>query len=256
MTSDVVQSLWIGPRLSAMERLSIESFLRHGHEFHLYTYGDVEGVPAGAVVRDGREILPAERIFFYKDFPSVSGFSNYFRYKLLLERGGWWVDADMVCLRPFAFDRDHVFASELSKGVVHVSSGAIHAPRGSEAMAFAWETCNAKDPQSLRWGETGPSLVAEAVERFGLQDAVHPPETFCPFPYTDWHRLLDADAPPIPEESAAVHLWNEMWRREGADKDAAYDPGCLYERLKAGGPVPRGSFGVPRGSSEFLGVPR
>jgi Alpha 1,4-glycosyltransferase conserved region/Glycosyltransferase sugar-binding region containing DXD motif len=234
VTDDVVQSLWIGPRLTAMERLSIESFLRHGHEFHLYTYGHVDGVPAGTVVRDGREILPAERIFFYKDQHSVSGFSNFFRYKLLLERGGWWVDADMVCLRPFDFEGAHVFASELSKGVVHVSSGAIRAPRGSEAMSWAWEVCDAKDPQSLRWGETGPTLVAAAVERFGLQSSVQPPETFCPFPYTDWRVLLDPDAPVIPAESVAVHLWNEMWRREGADKDAAYDSGCLYERLKAG----------------------
>lgn len=230
--SDVVQGLWIGPRLSAMERLSIESFLRHGHAFHLYTYGDVEGVPHGAVIRDGREILPAERIFVYRDFPSVSGFSNFFRYKLLLERGGWWVDADMVCLRPFTFDGAHVFASELSKGVICVSSGAMRAPRGSEAIGWAWDVCQSKDPAALRWGETGPSLVAAAVERFSLQDAVQAPDVFCPIPYTEWHRLVDADAPVLPESAAAVHLWNEMWRRDGCDKDAAYDPDCLYERLK------------------------
>jgi hypothetical protein len=230
--SDVVQSLWIGPRLSAMERLSIESFLRHGHEFHLYTYDAVEGVPAGAVIREGREILPKERIFFYRDFPSVSGFSNFFRYKLLLDRGGWWVDADMVCLRPFVFDTPHVFASEVSKGVTCVSSGAIRAPRGSEAMSWAWDVCQSKDPSTLRWGETGPALVATAVERFSLQNAVQPPEIFCPLPYADWHRLLDADAPPLPGTSVALHLWNEMWRREGCDKDAAHDPRCLYERLK------------------------
>src|SRR5215213_329764 len=107
---DLLQTLWIGPRLSAMEQLSIQSFLRHGHELHLYTYGDVEGVPRGTVLRDANEILPRERIFVYRDFPSVSGFSNFFRYKLLLERGGWWVDADMVCVRPFDFDSPHVFA--------------------------------------------------------------------------------------------------------------------------------------------------
>jgi hypothetical protein len=230
--TDIVQSLWIGPRLTAMERLSIESFLRHGHEFHLYTYGDVEGVPEGTRVRDGNEILAKEKIFFYRDFPSVSGFSNFFRYKLLLERGGWWVDADMVCLRPFAFDTEHVFASEVSKGVSCVSSGAIRAPRGSEAMQWAWDVCQSKDPSSLRWGETGPSLVQAAVERFSLQDEVQPPAVFCPLPYTDWERLLDTEAPVLPDEAAAVHLWNEMWRRAGRDKDARYDPRCLYEQLK------------------------
>jgi hypothetical protein len=231
--SEVVQSLWIGPRLSAMERLSIESFLRHGHEFHLYTYGDVGSVPRGAAVRNGREILPEELIFFYRDFPSVSGFSNFFRYKLLLDRGGWWVDADVVCLRPFDFAGEHVFASELSKGVPFVSTAAIRAPRGSEAMAWAWDVCRSKDPAQLRWGETGPALLAAAVERFALQDAVAEPAVFCPIPYAEWRRAIDpAPALELPPQSAAVHLWNEMWRREGCDKDAPYDARCLYERLK------------------------
>jgi len=230
---DVIQMLWIGPRLSAMERMSIASFLRHGHEVHLYTYGHVDGIPPGTVVRDGREILPAERIFTYRDYASPSGFSNFFRYKLLLERGGWWVDTDMVCLKPFAFAAAHVFGSELSKGVPFVNCGAIKAPRGSAAMAYAWEVCNAKDPATLRWGETGPSLMKEIVERFGMDDAVQPPSAFCPIPFPQWKRLIDGDDPvDVPRDSYAVHLWNEMWRRESCDKDAAYDPRCLYEALK------------------------
>ena len=39
MTSDVIQSLWIGDRLSVMERLCIQSFLDQGHQFHLYGEG-------------------------------------------------------------------------------------------------------------------------------------------------------------------------------------------------------------------------
>jgi len=33
--------------------------------------------------------------------------------------------------------------------------------------------------------------------------------------------------------STFVHLWNEMWRREGFDKDDKYDPACLYQQLRA-----------------------
>jgi mannosyltransferase OCH1-like enzyme len=231
--SDVIQSLWIGPRLTAMERLSLASFVRFGHDVHLYTYGDVDGVPDGVVVRDGAEILPRERIFFYRDFPSVSGFSNFFRYKLLLERGGWWVDTDMICLAPWSFDSAHVFASEWSKGSVCVSSSAIRAPAGSDVMAFAWQTCDAKDPAALRWGETGPALMEQAVETFALRDAVQAPEVFCPLPYAEWERVLDDVAPELPEASVALHLWNEMWRRNGRDKDAQYAASSLYERLKS-----------------------
>src|SRR6185369_14164179 len=122
---DPIQCLWIGPRLSAMERLAIASFLRHGHEVHLYTYGHVAGIPLGTVVRDGNEILPASRIFFYSDCGSPSGFANFFRYKLLLERGGWWVDTDMVCLKPFDFADEYVFASENDVKGEAISSGII-----------------------------------------------------------------------------------------------------------------------------------
>src|SRR5438105_1989553 len=92
MTGEVIQGLWVGERLSVMERLSIASFLHHGHAYHLYTYGPVAGLPAGAVRQDARAILPESMIFQYRDHASYAGFSNYFRYKLLLERGGWWVD--------------------------------------------------------------------------------------------------------------------------------------------------------------------
>ena len=228
--SEPIQSLWIGPRLSAMERTCLASFLRCGHEVHLYTYGDADGVPPGVVVRDGGEILPAERIFRYREHDTVSGFSNFFRYKLLLERGGWWVDTDLICLRPFTFEGDYVFASELSKGAAVVTSSAIKAPRGSEAMKFAWDFCNARDPMSLRWGETGPALVQQVVERFALHDAVQPPSVFCPIPFWEWRRIVEIDVPL--GDAHAVHLWNELWRRNGVDKDASYEPASLYERLK------------------------
>ncbi len=96
--SDAIQSLWIGSALSTMERLSLTSFVAAGHNVHLYTYDDVAGVPEGVELRDANAILPRSRIFRYAEHDTVSGFSNFFRYKLLLERGGWWVDTDVVCL--------------------------------------------------------------------------------------------------------------------------------------------------------------
>jgi mannosyltransferase OCH1-like enzyme len=231
--SGVIQTLWIGPELSSMEQLSLRSFLANGHDVHLYTYADVAGVPHGTIVRDGNEILPASRIFQYRDFASYSGFSNYFRYRLLLLRGGWWIDTDMVCLRPLTdFGGEHVFGAERHEGTDYVSSGVIKAPAGSAVMKWAWNTCDARDPSTIRWGETGPRLLGEAVKRFGLESSIQPPGSFCPIGYAEWDRVLDADAPSLEGEPYAIHLWNEMWRRAGRDKNARYDPRCLYEKLR------------------------
>ncbi len=37
--------LWIGPRLSAMERLCLKSFINVGYDVELYRYDHVEGGP-------------------------------------------------------------------------------------------------------------------------------------------------------------------------------------------------------------------
>src|SRR5688500_2143966 len=75
----IIQGLWIGNTLSTMEKLSIASFLRHGHIYHLYSYNQLADVPTGAVVKDAREVLPESAIFQYRDRPSYAGFANFFR---------------------------------------------------------------------------------------------------------------------------------------------------------------------------------
>ena len=125
-----------------------------------------------------------------------------------------------------------MFATERHEGVIYVSAGVIRAPAGSAAMEWAWNVCNGRDPSTIRWGETGPRLLGEAVKRFGLEGSVRPVEWFCPLGYAEWDRVLDPDSPPLDGAPYTIHLWNEMWRRAGRDKDARYDPRCLYERLR------------------------
>lgn len=230
----VIQGLWIGSELSVMERLSIASFLANGHEYHLYVYADVRNVPEGAIVKDGNEILPASMIFRYEKQKSFSAFSNFFRYKLLLERGGWWADSDMVCLKPFDFRHEYVFSSEIANGKEFINCGVIKTPRGSAAMEYAWDICLAKVPANLVWGEVGPRLLSQSIKRLSLESFVMNSRIFCPFGYREWDAVLNPkkvwnlDA----GQTYAIHLWNEMWRRNERDKNQSYHPGCLYERLK------------------------
>ena len=230
--NEVIQGLWIGSELSVMEQLSLASFLQNDHEYHLYVYDEVKNVPAGTVIKDASEILPASRIFQYKHQASYAGFANFFRYKLLLERGGWWIDTDVICLKSFDFAEEYVFSSEIDKGREVISSGILKAPAGSEVMAYAWNVCEGKDPQQLKWGETGPRLMSEAVKRFSLENYVKPHQAFSPLGFMEWHRVLEPDADGLVDDSYAIHLWNEMWRVNGQDKNASYDRNCLYERLK------------------------
>ena len=230
-----IQGLWIGPELSLMEQLSISSFLLNGHDYHLYVYDDVKDIPIGTKVMNANEVLPAASIFQYKKRPSYAGFSNFFRYKLLLDRGGWWADTDTVCLKPFDFPEQYVFSSEIDhRGVEVVTSGIIKAPGGSSIMTYAWKVCQKKNLNRLRWGETGPKLMAKAVNKFSLKEFKKSSRVFCPVNYPEWQQVLQPLAAlSVDDSTYAIHLWNEMWRGAGQDKNAEYDPQCLYEKLKS-----------------------
>src|SRR5437764_11571217 len=154
----IIQGLWIGPELSVMEQLSIASFINNGHEYHLYVYDEPKNIPAQTIVKDANEILVAARIFQYKHHQTYAGFANFFRYKLLLERGGWWADTDAICLKPFDLSAEFVFSSERGGGGPIVNVGAIKVPAGSAVMQYAWKACRRLDPTQLKWSQCGPLL--------------------------------------------------------------------------------------------------
>jgi len=219
--------------LSVLEQLSIASFLRNGHEYHLYVYDEPRHVPAGTIIKNANEILPSASIFQYQEYASYAGFANFFRYKLLLERGGWWADSDTVCLQHFDFSEEHVFSTELCNGLEVINCGVIKAPRDSPVMAYAWEVCQSKNPEQLRWGETGPRLMREAVKTCSLEKYAKPYRVFCPLGYSEWRQVLDPEMNVLVDQNSyAIHLWNEMWRKINQDKNACYHEGCAYERLK------------------------
>ncbi len=225
-----VQSLWIGATLSTMERLSIASFLAQGHPFHLYTYGELQNVPAGTTLLDARSILPEAEIFVYTrgiGKGSYAAFSDLFRYAALLDRGGWWVDLDVVALRPFEFDRDYVFGYESPHTVC---TAVFHAPRGSKLVQRCYQEADRRRGD-IEWGEIGPALLTRAVHEFGLAAAVEPMAVFHP---VDWRHVgyLVAPGGRLPDASRSVHLIRHFWRWTRHDPDAAYPPDCIYERLK------------------------
>jgi Alpha 1,4-glycosyltransferase conserved region/Glycosyltransferase sugar-binding region containing DXD motif len=216
----IIQTLWIGRPLSLIEQLSITSFLQNGHEYHLYCYDKIKNIPEGTTLRDASEILPASEIFCYQQGPgkgSVSAFSNLFRYKLLLDRGGWWVDADVVCLKPFDFADPVIFASVRFEAGTRITSAIFKLPPGHAVARKCYEIARNENPANLTWGKTGPLLIDQVVRETGMQHCVKTPDVFSPISCLEWKSLLKNN-PPKPvftDESYAIHLFHEMWRRDG-----------------------------------------
>jgi hypothetical protein len=233
MLNNVIQMLWVEGDLSVMERVSIGSFLKHGHEVHLYTYGRVGKVPYGTALMDANEIIPERNLFKVRG--GYSSFSDFFRWKLVRDRGGWYCDADTICLKRFDFPRDYVFVGGFGKPGSDdcVSSGMFRAPANSPIMEWGWQECLKMKPETMSWGQAGPPLFTEGVHGFDLTGSIICGSMFFPVFYTEApHAFTDIYVPRISESCYSIHLFNEMWRLAGADKNAMYPESSLYERLK------------------------
>jgi glycosyltransferase involved in cell wall biosynthesis len=208
----IVHGLWIG-QLSRLERLTLHSFVAHGHEFHLWRYGSTpDTLPRGVVIRDANEILGHEKIF-RKRVPdnelelgagSYATFSDLFRTKLLHKLGGIWVDMDILCLRPFDFEQPYVFRSHRLGAVMNV----IKCPPGSRLMGELAEEMIGRVSGESQWFDFTLAFI-EGIRRQDLQkfvrDDLMPPDL--------WESVQ-----PFIEENAefnpswfGLHWLNELW---------------------------------------------
>jgi len=234
---DTIQSLWVDGSLSPVEQLSIKSYLKAGHPFNLYTYGDVKGVPTGALVKDAEEIAPKWKI---AKFQNLANFSDYFRFMMLYKRGGYWSDLDVCCLHAYDFEGPYVFASQNSgppevEAREVLTSCVIKSPPGSNIMRRCLERISMTDTMHNGWADIGPILLIEEVPKCGLQQYAKSKLTFCPLDHYDAPDCIFGNGSGLLEfcstDTRAVHMWNEEARRAGIDKYSSY-PNSMFETLQ------------------------
>lgn len=231
------------------------SFAANGHPVNLYAYDEVIGVPQGITVLDARKILPENSIFLHKKSGSIAAFADMFRYRLLFEAGGIWADTDMVCLQPFEYDAPEVFG--WMEGDL-INNAVLGLPKGHAMARWMAECC--QDPNrwlpyddfrtrrrklkrrlllnqqgNVAWGEYGPQGLTQAARHFGIADRAQPFWHFYPLHYKQWQAIFDESLANNLEflgKSKAIHLWNEMFRRDRSfDRNARFPAVSCFEQL-------------------------
>ena len=245
MSSDIMQSLWIGKPLSKLEQLCLKSFVDNGHTVHLYVYDKVGNIPTGVIVKDGNEILDKSEIYRYKN-GSVSAFSNLFRFTLLYKKGGYWIDADLLCVRPIKLKEDYVFSSEPDEEYKfkRINAGLIKLPKGSKEALLGMEIQRQRKQDILEgkipWG-SGPEAVRKIVEKFDLSKYVLPWWGICNCFYEHFAILFDPrykvkgainNVKEMPKDMLCIHLWNEVLRRNNINKNGKFHHASLIEFFK------------------------
>jgi hypothetical protein len=228
----IVQGLWIGQPITLVEFLSYSSFIAHGFEYHLYTYDDVGNLPDKVIKKDANEILERQLVKKGKD-NSISGFADFFRYHLLHKKGGIYVDSDLICLKPFSTPQN-IASGELQRHTQKTIASNQYLCFDPEhsLMRSILEMAQSKDLEQIEFGEIGPALV----QKFVSPQNILPDSYFNPNPWWEWEKSLKPEHGDwfsnlvSKSDVYCVHMWNEMFRRNGVEKNC-FPSGCFVDRL-------------------------
>jgi len=146
-----INSFWDKDKLSLMEKLTIKSFIDHGHKFCLYTYKDINYNVEGLEIKDANEIINFKDYFLYEGFGdcpknSVGGFSDIFRFFLLKKIGGWYTDMDVTCLKNFSdLDKKNIVLRPHNRWKVVANIIKLNDSKISEKILNRYNVINSKN---------------------------------------------------------------------------------------------------------------
>jgi len=254
-----IVSFWHGP-MSWLEHLSIASFRRQGHRVEVYAFDPIPGLPDGAIWRDAAEVMPREKLVFYKGRGTPAVFSDQFRVNLLKQARGIYADLDVYALKPIVATGDYIMSFERPGSV---NSAVLYIPPDAPLLddllrVFTGENRpllepwlppmrrlevaarrlfgDAVRPENMQYGATGPMALTHYVKARGLWDKVLPSTVFYPIPYEAIPSLMQpgssVDAS-IRPETLAIHLWRSQFTNRGRGDMPPPPPGSAMAELCA-----------------------
>lgn len=219
--SQIVNGLWIQGNLTALELLTIQSFLDNGFYFQLWTY-EPENInaPNRTIIKNANEIISYDKVFSYNNINihghgkgSYAGFSDIFRYKLLYEHGGIWTDMDITCLQKFEIAQDYFFRFHHKVGAV---GNFMKCPKNSLLMKWCYEQASEKiDENNLDW-MLPIHILNDGIKKYNLTTYIQKISNNDSFP--EVAKLLSSNKN-IPSEWKIIHWMNEEFRRLKISKE-------------------------------------
>ena len=195
-------------------------------------------------------------MFTHEGSGSIASFADWFRYRLLLTRGGLWADTDVRVSQAAQVSARRDLCRQDARIINNAVLGSPRAHPLAQWMVTCCEQPNRILPYDsprvrrrklkrrflrgnrrgdIAWGEHGPEGLTRAAQHLGYAHHALPFWHFYPVHYLNWNAIFDEslrDHPQMFAPSYAIHLWNEMTRLSaGFDKNATFPPGSLFERL-------------------------
>jgi hypothetical protein len=237
MRPQLFQAFWHGRPLPLLQWACLASFVRKGHGVHLYTYDEIE-VPEGVERMPAGDVIPRADIFYFDNNSNniphdISPFSDFFRFRLLRDRGGWYVDTDVVCTAVDFPECEFAWAQELPEMAPEkIGTSQIKFPAGHAMVRRLFAECDALRPTFTVREQLGPHLISRVLDEYPRPEAhAGTADTFYPLRWIETYKL-----------------WMPSYRTEVAQMAGsalfinAYNSLFSYMKLSSSGLPPKGSF--------------
>lgn len=237
-------SLWINKdnnnhKLPPIIEMCLKSFVRHGHEFYLFSYDHDLEIPEGIKLCDANMIMELDKLMLYAEYKSpenekfcqIANFSDRFRWNLLyMFPNMCWVDTDIYLIKP---------VSELEK---YLTNGNISVVKYNNTKFFktlydyAEDPCIilpfdgeerikykiyvkrktpniSKRPLKFEWGYAGINTMGKLMTHLNIEsddiELFYPVKCEC-FNQIFFGEYGDKTLTEIFPNSYGIHLWNGM----------------------------------------------
>jgi hypothetical protein len=241
-------SFWHGP-ITPFAYACLASFARVGASLSVFSYDLGLELPPGVRLEDARRICPDEslvRRYIVNGKPSIATFADLFRYRMIRETGGCWVDTDVICLISPAFAGEpYIFCRQADAvSTLLVNNAVLRLPPAEPALAELVAMAERAAGVDQKWGAIGPFLLTPVLERHGLYGKALAPHVCYPIePEQFWKPFLPSYRDRVAEAlrgATLLHLWGEAIAWSGFDVHVCPPVGSyLHECFACAGALPR-----------------
>lgn len=219
-----LRTFWHGETIGPYQLMCLKSFAASGHRVEVFSYNRDLNVPDWISVEDAAEILPREVVL--RPLGEEGAFAihaNLFRYALLQELGGWWIDPDVLLLKPDLPPGNVFFAGLDVFG--RVPTGVLKFPAGHGLLTEALAEVESLSDSWEDWEKSGSALLTSLVERHKLGGKIQNRTPLGPVSWFDVPDLFDPDSAEklsrLCKDFHFLHLHDEVWHRAGIPHDLA-----------------------------------
>lgn len=228
----LINSLWIGDRLGPLHAACLSSFVRQGHEIVLHAYGTPVDIPDGVRLFDANRLMKHSEIQTHKRTGSLALASDIYRYRIMREGLGTYVDADVYCIKPMLED-EYIFGFEepcylngavlkipqdsaLLSDILEASENPYFMPPWIKGYKRLFEEARKtlgfpRHVAGRSWGTIGPKLITHLVYKNKLEAKVQSQDVFYPVSFSQLSKFFEEGLSIrdlITPNTVAIHLFN------------------------------------------------